>query len=262
MLSSNELNELSPQSSSTGRPVLTVLLVMLSVLGSLPLFGFQAASWAQPSVVGMIWGGLFLAGFGLATVGRESKLHVLAVPCCAIVLMLAFRSITDLTLQECLVVAAALVGTGWLARRLDRRMLKASNEPMNLPRSWQVPMIDFFIATTLIACLARAMIDMTNPPIMLISILGTLVVGCGCCWAAYHWTWNDTQPVGLPLVVVALLALAGVGVLVRVSPLAPVELAAWLLVGPLSVLASQSFTVLLVFAAIRWQSRSMLASQG
>ncbi len=259
---SNELNDSPPQSSSTGLPVLTVLLVMLSIFGSLPLFGFQAPTWVQPSAVGMIWGGLFLAGFGLATVGREARLHVLAVPCCAIILMLAFRAITDLTLQECLVVAVALVGAGWLARRLDRRMLKASKVPADLSRSWQVPMIDFFIATTLIACLARALIDMTNPPIMLISILGTLVVGCGCCWAAYHWTWNDSQPVGLPIVVVALLALAGVGVLVRVSPLGPIELAAWLLVGPLSVLASQSFTVLFVFAAIRWQSRTMLASQG
>ncbi|MFO0942170.1 MAG: hypothetical protein U0930_15645 [Pirellulales bacterium] len=129
------------------------------------------------------------------------------------------------------------------------------------PAKWQLPITDFFVATTLVACLVKACTQMTSPPIMLISVLGTLLVGCSCCWAAYHWAWNDTQPVGIPLLVVALLALIGLAVLLWVSPLTAFELATWLLVGPLSVLAAQSFTVLAAFSVVRWQNREKLASQ-
>lgn len=251
---------LNPQKSTAQQPVLVLLLIAITLLSSLPLVSVEVKLWAQPSLVGFIWGGMFLVGFGLASLGRQPTASLLVLPWCALLQTLAFRAITDLSIEESLVVGVALVGTGWLARRFDRRMLQATRD-FDAPAKWQLPIMDFFVATTLIACLAKACIQMTSPPIMLVSILGTLLVGCSCCWAAYHWAWNDSQPVGLPLILVASLALIGLAVLVRVSPLTAIELAAWLLVGPLSVLAAQSFTVLAVFGVIRWQNRVLLASQ-
>lgn len=246
------------QVAGAPRPVLVLSLIAITLISSLPLVGVDLGLWAQPSFVGLIWGGLFLAGFGLASTATRSIVQLVSMPGCALLLTYAFRSITDLSIEECIVVAVALLASGWLAKRFDRRMQRLTREPS--PAKWQLPILDLFIATTLVACLSRACMHMTSPPIMLVSVLGTLIVGCSCCWAAYHWAWNDDRPIGVPLLMVAALAALGLGILVKVSPLTAIELAAWLLVGPLSVLASQSFTVLAVFAMIRWQSKSMLAS--
>lgn len=248
------------QTPGRSQPVLVLLLIAITLISSMPLFGVDVKLWVQPSLVGLIWGGMFLIGFGLASLGGQTATSLLTLPWCALLQTLSFKEITDLSVEECLVVAVALVGTGWIARRFDRRMIKIMSQ-IQAPAKWQLPLMDFFVATTLVACLVKACMEMTSPPIMLISVLGTLLIGCSCCWAAYHWAWNDSQPVGLPLILVASLAFIGVTILFKVSPLTAIELAAWLLVGPLSVLAAQSFTVLAVFAIIRWQSRVMLATQ-
>lgn len=241
-----------PHSSTQARSVLTFSILGIALFSSLPTFLQNLPIWAQPSIVGMVWGGLFLVGFALASAGRVSFAGLMTILASAILQTLAFRRITDLSIHECTIVTVGLVGSGWLVRRMDRRFSQLASESQSYSK-WQVPLVDFFIATSLIACLASAINHMNEPPILLASVIGTLIVGCGCSWAAYHWAWNDQRPVGVPLSVVAIISLLGLGILIKISPLTATELAAWLLMGPLSVMAAQAFTVLLTFGLMRWQ---------
>lgn len=246
------------QTKSVGWSMASSLLVSF-LFACIVIVGWQPPLWMQPSMVGLIWGSLFLSGFGIAWLGKASAVQVGLHAASATFLVLAFRFITDLSLEECLIASITLVGSGWLACRLDLRLIAdrftwVAHEPRT-----QLSILDLLLATTLVACAARAYINLTHPPLMLYSMLGTLLLGCGCSWACYHWTWNDRRPVGVPLLMVAFFSLAGLVLIARVSPLGTLDLTIWLLVGPLSVLAAQCFVVMTSFSMIRWQNRQWLA---
>jgi hypothetical protein len=159
--------------------------------------------------------------------------------------------VTDLTIEESLLASVMLVACGWMMFRIDRDPWKVvSGKPLVLTFR-QIPLADLFLLTSMVACVVRAATHMTSPPLMLIGIMGTLVVGCTYTWAAYHWAFNDARPVGSPLVAAALLSFAGVATILYVSPMSIRELCFWLLQGPLSVIAAQCLTALAAFGIVR-----------
>lgn len=251
----SHLSKHHEQTQLTAMPVLGLLLVLFAFLAALPVIGFEVPLWIQPSVVGLLWGSLFLSGCWFAFAGHYSWLYVMLIGGSSIVFTVAFRTVTDLSLEESLLASVLLFASGWMAMRFDRRPQEAIAKQLKSSKPLQIPLMDFFIATTLVACTARAISQMSGPPVMLIGIIGTLFIGCGGCWAAYHWAWNDARPIGLPFGITVVLSMIAVVLLIGISPLSTTELAGWLLVGPLSVLATQCFTVLAALAVLRWRIR-------
>lgn len=243
------------QPAATSTTMLAGLLSILAGLGSLPLLGVYIPLWIQPSLVGLLWGSLFLIGSWLTFASHCNWFNLALVVGGSVSLTFAFHSITDLTIEESILVAVTLVACGWLAFRFDPSPKNTIARLATHSNGLQIPLIDLFVAMTLVACTARAITQMTSPPIMLIGIMGTLIVGCCCCWAAYHWAWNDDRPIGAPLVAVFVLASLGIATAYRFSALSALELLRWLLQGPLSVIAAQCFTVLVVLAIMRWKIR-------
>jgi hypothetical protein len=254
MRSSSQILEQSRQTPLATTPMLAGLLVALAGLGSLPLLGLHVPLWIQPSFVGLLWGGLFLSGCWLTFAGHTTWLNLALVLLGSVLLSLEFHAITDLTSEESMLTSVALVTCGWMAMRFDSSPKNTIAGQSVSSNRRQIPLIDFFVVTTLVACVIRAITHMASPPIMLIGVLGTLVVGCSCCWAAYHWAWNDARPIGIPAII-TVLSMLSLAVVYQASPLSGMELAVWIIQGPLSVVAAQCFTVLAVLASVRWRMR-------
>jgi hypothetical protein len=241
------------ETGSAPSSTLALVILALAVIGCLPLFGLLVPLWLQPSLVGLLWGSLFLGGCWLTIAGSCSWLMHLLVLVGAASLTTTFHRVTDLSIEESLLACVMLVACGWMMFRIDRNPWKVvSGQPMALTIR-QIPLTDLFLLTTLAACIVRAATHMTSPPLMLIGIMGTLVVGCVYTWAAYHWAFNDARPVGAPMVLAVMLSLVGIGIVLYASPMSIRELCVWLLQGPLSVIATQCFTVLAVFGIMRVQ---------
>lgn len=229
------------------------LLLPLAGIACLPLLGLPIPLWSQPSLVGLLWGSLFLSGCWLSLACHSTWFNLTLVALGSTLLARSFYAITDLAIEEILLASVALVVCGWLAFRIDPKPRYAiARQPIDI-KVRQIPLIDLFVGMSLVACTIRAVTHLTGLPLMLIGIMGTLVIGCGSSWAAYHWVFNDTRPIGRPVLVVALLSLLMLMITAWNTPLSTVELARWLIQGPLGVVAAQSLTVLAVLAILRWR---------
>jgi len=176
-------------------------------------------------------------------------------------LTFSFHWTTDFTFPESLLFSTLIATAGWLAIRWDRS-LAVEHWPEH--RRWtpkQLPLIDFFVLTAVVACLVSGARQLNSPPALLIGVGWSLLIGCSGCWMAYQWAWNDRRPVGFPLLVnVLLIGISGYWVKWMAPSLGLVELGQWLICGPASVLASQLFTVLVALAVARRFARNSSVS--
>jgi hypothetical protein len=255
---SNSLQQSSSNLTRPDRPLLLLLAATLATAVGVPLLaGWQVPLWLQPSAVGVLWGVIFLLGLLLSLAGNFRSSQLFVVVLCTLVSGLAFHRITDLTIDESIFAILPLIGCGWSTARFDRSPLHSLNLKARELNSMQVPLLDYFLVTTLVACLAHVLLKMHSPPLILVGVMGTVLIGCCSCWAAYQWALCDHYPIGLPALMSIGLCLAGIAVLLRLTPLSSSELISWMVTGPLSVLAAQVFTVLLVLALSRWHVASV-----
>ena len=239
-----------------GDPLGPLMLLLVAAVALWVLPQSVLPMWVQPSVVGLLWGLQFLIGFWLGGVRRSAALSLGIAAGGAGLLTLAFRALTDFRLAECLLVSSLLLLSGWLTVRLDGRARR--HWPGRRLRSQQWSLVDLFLATTLVACLIHGLRGMSSSPLLWVGVAGTLLIGACGSWAAYRWAWDDERPGLAALLVTLVLAAGGVTTAIRFSPsLTAEELIHWLVVGPLSVLAAQLCTVLLVLAVTRQYQPSL-----
>ncbi len=228
------------------------LLIGLCFVASLPVFGTEIPSWIQPSFVGLLWGGQFMMGFWLGG-ANLLRIHSILIVCIGVCwLTISLQTITDFSFRESLLFNVIIFLAGWLVIRLDCRSA-CKHWPEHRQRlRFQMPLVDYFILMTVAACLVSSLGQLCSPPVLLIGVGCTVLVGCCSCWAAYHWAWNDQRPLGAPLLIALLMTGICFYWLRLLAPsLSMSELSEWLLCGPASVLASQTFTVLVTMAVVR-----------
>lgn len=85
---------------------------LATLAGSL-ILGWQPVLWLQPSIVGIMWGGLFT--FGLLLGGPGQGRLLLGVVTClgCLVITLAFRNLTSFDTSDSLLFSSALALGGW-----------------------------------------------------------------------------------------------------------------------------------------------------
>ncbi len=231
---------------SAPRLLLSRCLACLATLACLPIvLEVQLPIWLQPTIVGLLWGAQFVAGFILARVHSGKFWATLASLACAIVFGLCFFLLTDLAADDCLLVSALLISVGWLTARVDQRPRGAHDRatPRHLR---QYSLADMAFATTIAACLSRALPHLSAPPLLLFSVLVALAAGLICSWIAYRWVWKDECSLPRILLIFTMLALA-TGLLIAYVPtgMTVIQALAWLATGPANVIAAQAAAVLL-----------------
>lgn len=247
------------QSSASALPSYSIcdafwLFFILGICAAtaMPIHGFVLPAWIQPSLVGLIWGSQFLIGFWLGA-GRPRPF--LGATAAMLWSTLAMSSATDFSFRESLLLGNLQLAAGWLVTRWDRRTAQFQKLSTEGPNDNQWPMSDLFLLTAIVACIVSSIGHWTAPLTLLVSVAATLLVSCCCSWAAYQWSWNDDRPIGLPMIVAILFTGIAIYAVTRLSPTMQVrEIAHWLLAGPASVVASQTFVVLLALGMSRNRS--------
>ncbi len=242
------------------RWLLSAAIAAMGVLvGCAVLAGFQPPLWFQPTLVGILWGLVFLIGFAMGSFGRGSFLAATLAGVLTWLMNQSFLQITDLPPADCLLLSTLLLSSGWVIARLDRAHL-FSSIPTAHAQSAQWSIGDIAFSTALAACLVQAFVHCT-PTLLLLSAIMALAGGIVCSWLAYRWVWLDQY--SLVSLLVAFVGL--VSATLYIHHVAPVdatfwESVRWICVGPVNVIASQATSVLMVLALIRFESQGQGAA--
>ena len=214
--------------------------------------------WLQPTVVGMLWASLFLVGAAAGNVRRGSGAFAMAASVYVGVSQVVLQKLTSLVSAECSLVAVLIFAAGWLTVQFDFSAQVGSVKPATSPKSegvrryQQWTIWDLALLMTLCAFVCYAVPRVESPPLLLSQVLFVLVAGCLCSWVAYRWVFDDCWSVGKLLMLVAGCGL-GLWWLGRQTPIefSLLHIIAWMLTGPLSVIAAQGLAVLALLTAIR-----------
>ncbi len=231
----------------------------LSLLGiaSFVAWGWQPDLRFQPTIVGILWGFLFLSGYLLGGVGRgQFGGLILALPT-TFLSWLGVQSLTDLGAADCLLLSTILVVGGWSAT-----FWKPANRPFveglagqraakGLPR-WSI--WDMGCVTAVVACIVHAAPRLETPPMLLCAVAAALFSGLLCSWIACSWAWHDDWNWwSLSALVAALVAGVGIVHLSAPAGLTLTHSVRWALSGPINVVAAQGLAVLAVLTIWRWE---------
>lgn len=229
-----------------------VLLAVVSAVAAVPFLVSEIPVWIQPSLVGLLWGGQFMLGFWLGGANQLTGFRLVMASASFGWLTAAFLWITDFTFRESLSFGVLILLAGWLAIRRNQQTALEHWPDLRVQKFRQISLIDLFLAVTVTACLVSGLVHWTSPPALMLSVGWALALGCCLCGMATQWAWNDRRPVGIDLITAFLLIAIGVYCLKLVAPtLGFREMCQWMLQGPASVLASQTFSVLLALAVSR-----------
>ncbi|MEZ6134861.1 MAG: hypothetical protein R3C53_08130 [Pirellulaceae bacterium] len=236
--------------------VLTRLLAVLAVVACGVVYAWPGIPlWIQPTAVGAVWAGLFVAGFVLGGLRRGNMVALLAMLACSWVFESCFQALTHLATADCVLISTLLFGSGWLTARVDLGAL-VDSLPGRL-RQWSIA--DLVVVTTISACLAHSLSNLTTPSILLFSVLTALVAGSACSVLAYRWVWNDHFSFGRCAMAVGTLALLA-GYLYSYAPvdMTILDAVAWALTGPVNVVAAQGVTVLVALSLLRFDASNAI----
>ncbi len=230
----------------TGVGIVTLAVQLVCALGCSP------PDWIQPSIVGLIWANLFLLGIAAGNVRRGSACFACLGGCLLWISQAALRVVTHLSNNECLLLATLLCAAGWLVSHLDNlhSALRKSYSDAIQFRQWTI--WDLAGLTTLAAVICFTVPRFESPTGLLIEVAGVLVGGVICSWAAYRWVFDDHWTL-VKLLAVTTVGVLGWWILVRQSPAeySGLQILAWMLTGPLAVIASQGLAVLVCLTAVR-----------
>ncbi len=246
--------------------VQTFLISAASALATPTVFGLAPPLWFQPCAVGLVWGSLFLLGVVLGSTAIHRLGPMIVASAAAVWLSVASSSLTDFSMRESLIFCALLLVAGWMVTRagLQSASLHGLETRLHSRRQWSI--VDLMFWMTSAALIVSGLTHTTAPLPLWIGAGGTLLIGCCFSWAACQLAWNDSRPVGLPLLAGVVFSAIGVFVVARFSPLAEKgQLGEWIVSGPASVVASQVFIVLLSFGMSRrdfFKTESTSANMG
>ena len=232
--------------------------------------------WLQPTVIGMLWGALFMVGFLLGADRGRSVALLVACFICAALFLHTFQVLTDFAFSGSLLVTTWLLMFGWLTGRTDAtatacflRAVSCSSTPVSLATAespavnpwlrWSI--LDIVFATGVVACFCQSATHLIAHPLLLIGVHVSLFGGVLYSWLAHRWVWNDRISWWRSLLTVSTMTL----VAIFVCQLTPVGRVfdgnlAWMLSGPLNVMAAQGTFVLFGAALLRVDCKLQCAS--
>ncbi len=248
------LQEQTPAGACTRLAVAVVASVIVSA------WYWSPPDWLQPTVVGMLWASLFLVGAASGNVRRGSSMFAIAASAYVGISQASLQSLTSLVSAECSLVAVLLFAAGWLTVQLDFSAQIAPAKGIATVRRYQQWTIwDLALLTTLCAFVCYAAPRIQSPLLLLSQVLFVLVAGCLCSWLAYRWVFDDCWSVG-KLLMLATGCGVGLWLTGRQTPteFSMLDILAWMLTGPLSVIAAQGLTVLALLTAIRLDQGSLI----
>lgn len=228
------------------------LITAISLLSALPGAGLELAVWIQPALVGLIWGGQFIAGFWGGASDRPNLFGLGLLVIASLWLSRCLQNITDFTFFESLLFTVIVSSTGWLAAKYCCLLAQPHWSRLRDQKMSQFSIIDLLFLMTVVACLVAGAKHMAAHPLFFLGVLGTLLIGSCGCWAAVNWAWNDQGPLGIPGLIFGFSIVLGLAMVYWISPsMSWWERIEWAVSGPLCVCAAQCTTALVAFAGIR-----------
>lgn len=248
----NEEPVLTPSISWT---TFALLLLMLACTGLLA-FGVKPTLRFQPTVVGVVWGNIFLMGYLSSGIGRGSAWYALLTLPTVFFYNSAFDSLTDLGPADSVLVTAMLLLAGWATNLSDPASRISTPAETTQPaarvfRRWSIGDIGFL--TMIAACMAHFWQHAEAASGLMVAVSLVLIGGVLCSWTACRIVWKDAWSLGNLAVLTGTL-LCVLGVVVACSP-PGVPLAShlrWAIQGPINVMAAQASVVLIVLACWRF----------
>ncbi len=237
----------------------TACSLTAAFVSCLVIAGYQPPLWFQPTLVGALWGYVFLVGFAIGSFGRGSFLAAIVAVASTWLIHTSLLRLTDLPPPDSLMITSLLLSSGWLIARLDRQHLFSGIASAHAQASqWSIA--DLVFATTMAACFVQS-VENCDWTVLLLSAMLAAAGGVVCSWFAYRWVWLDHYSYFSLLVSLLGLILATL----YVHHIAPVdatlwESVQWICMGPVNVIASQATTVMFMLALIRFESQSRTGS--
>ena len=205
-------------------------------------------TFLQPSLVGGLWGLMYVVGTLLCShLGRPS-LFGFAVLGASYLNLTSLHRVTDFDWSACLLIVATVTGAGWLVQRWVSSRTAPDTSGRQSASQWGL--WDIVVLTTIAALFCRAIPNLQESPLFAAAVCLTLIVGLSGCWIAHQWAIRDRFAwieIGMSCAVVLLACF----LLIRFAPGRGFETLQWLVVGPFSVLAAQGVTVLACLALTR-----------
>lgn len=236
-------------------PVGTCCRILIACVAAVVLLSvtvWSPPAWLQPTVVGMLWASLFLVGAAAGSVRRGSVLFAGMAGSYVWLSQLAMQRLTSLMAAECGLIVACAFSAGWLVTQIEFSGRSPQTSATEVRRYQQWTIWDLALLTTLVAVICYGLPRLESPLTLLSQVGFVLWGGCLCSWVAYRWVFDDCWTTSKLLVM-----FVGSGLcfwlLGRQTPtqFSLLHITAWMLTGPLAVVAAQGLTVLAMLAAIR-----------
>ena len=229
-----------------------ILIACVAAVVILSVTVWSPPAWLQPTVVGMLWASLFLVGAAAGSVRRGSALFASVAGSYVWLSQLAMQSLTSLMAAESGLIVACTFSAGWLVTQLEFSGRSPQTSATAVRRYQQWTIWDLAWLTTLVAVICYGLPRLESPLTLLSQVGFVLWGGCLCSWMAYRWVFDDCWTTSKLIVM-----FVGSGLcfwlLGRQTPteLSLLHITAWMLTGPLAVIAAQGLTVLAMLTAIR-----------
>ncbi len=234
-------------------------LAICSVIAS--AWCWKPTLWIQPTVVGVLFGSLFLVGAAAGNVRRGSGGFAVVASLWVWFSQQVMQTLTNLLAAECTLVAVMLFGAGWAVAHMDTSAEGDLRSADRLRHYCQWTIWDLALLTTLCAFVCYTVPLLASPVVLLCQVGFVVAAGLLCSWVAYRWVFDDRWSMAKLL---ALLA-GFVTCLVLIGSQTPTEFSlphilAWMISGPLAVIAAQGITVLFALTAIRVDQGSLVVA--
>ena len=236
-------------------PVGTCCRILIACVAAVVLLSvtlWSPPAWLQPTVVGMLWASLFLVGAAAGSVRRGSALFACVAGSYVWLSQLAMQSLTSLMAAESGLIVACTFSAGWLVTQFEFSGRSPQTSATAVRRYQQWTIWDLAWLTTLVAVICYGLPRLESPLTLLSQVGFVLWGGCLCSWMVYRWVFDDCWTTSKLIVM-----FVGSGLcfwlLGRQTPteLSLLHITAWMLTGPLAVIAAQGLTVLAMLTAIR-----------
>lgn len=244
-------------------------LLTLGVATAISLSAWVSSppDWLQPTIVGMLWASLFLLGLAAGSVRRGSLWFALVAGCLVWLSQLALQSLTSLVAAECGLIVVGAFSAGWLMTQFEFSGRSRQTSLMAVQRYQQWTIWDLALLTAVVAVTCYALPRLASPLILLTQVGFVLLGGCICSWMAYRWVFDDCWTL-TKLMVMSIgsglcLWLFCLWVISQqpANELSVRLIAAWMLTGPLAVMAAQGLTVLALLTAIRIDQGALTSTE-
>lgn len=246
--------------SSKPTALFAVILCVLPAVAALLALGLQIAGPIESATVGILWGGMFLAGFAMGGVYRGRIMPTMAASVYCWIATYAFVTISDFPPSESLLLTLVNTFVGWLAgiaftnrwSALRERSIPDPANAMTRPTPLgQFGILDIAFLTSCVALACSGLPGISSPISLLACGVAAVLGGLVSSHVAGRWAWHDEWRFSS---FALLITIAGLGLtaLVMRSPMPTITTLKWFLAGPASTIAAQGTTVLFFCAAYRW----------